>query len=278
MTTVAPSRASTGPITDPGTGRGTLSGLRRPGRALLPVAGVALLGVAWWVATDVLGTSSSALPAFSTVIDTARSPAGFELAWTNFLVTARSTLVGLALALLVGIPGGALLAFAHKLGRLAQPGLSFYMAFPNVAFIPIMILVFGFGSSAVIALGFVTGLPYIVANAQAAFARVDQNLLQVAAVYCGSPVRRFGKIIVPGSLPALASGTRIGAGRVLMGVVVGEMFGSNDGLGARLVYTANFFDMASFYVTFLALLLLGAAVTFGFQLLESRAALVFRMK
>lgn len=245
-------------------------------RLLLPLSGVLTLVLAWWLATDVWGMSVNGLPSLQDVVARASEPDALREALLHLRSSTRSTLTGVGLALLAGVPFGAVLAFSRGLSRLLQPALSFYMAFPNIAFIPILVLMLGFGTAAVVALGFVTGLPYIVANAQSAFERVDSTLLRVGAVYCANRRDRFTKVVLPGALPTLASGTRIGAGRVLMGVVVGEMFGSNTGLGARLVYTANFFDMPGFYLTFACLLVLGAMVTFGLQVVERRAQSIFQ--
>ena len=89
-------------------------------------------------------------------------------------------------------------------------------------------------------------------------------------VFCGSPTDVVLKAVLPASLPLVLAGFRIGLGRALIGVVLGEMFSSNAGLGFRMTVYAAHLRTADVFVPLAAFVVIGVVTTQLALLLEGR--------
>ena len=78
--------------------------------------------------------------------------------------------------------------------------------------------------------------------------------------------------MLPGALPFVAVGLRLGATIGLINTVVAELYTAVSGLGGLLALYGNTFQMAPYFVVVLVLALVGAVVTQILRLLELRAS------
>jgi ABC-type nitrate/sulfonate/bicarbonate transport system permease component len=90
---------------------------------------------------------------------------------------------------------------------------------------------------------------------------VPANLIDVGVAFAANERQSFLKIIVPGTLPYIMTGLRLGIGRSIIGMVVAEFFTAITGLGAMIVKYGNQYDTASMFVPILVLMLLGVGLT-----------------
>jgi ABC-type nitrate/sulfonate/bicarbonate transport system permease component len=247
------------------------AGIRRADAPLTYQAGclLCLLGL-WWLVTDLRLVRPSFLPPPASVWGATVRQWRTGVLAADVLATLRETGVALVLSCAVGVPVGTLLGLMPRVYRAVEPVVGLYLAAPLVAFVSIFIVWFGFGSASVVALGFAAGVAYVVVTASLGVQGIDRTLLRVARVFCRSRAAGFWKVVLPGAMTSVAAGIKLAAGRVVVGVVVGEMFGANAGLGARLVNAANFFDIPTFYaaIGLLAMTAFGVVSAIGF--LEGR--------
>lgn len=154
--------------------------------------------------------------------------------WVDVLVTVRTMAIGLALALAAGVP------LSIVLGRW-KPGWAFLElpmvvlnATPTVALVPPIILLVGIGPWSKVVLAFVGAFIPIVFNGRAGAAGVPVAYLQAARVYGAGRLDLFFKVVLPHSLLAVLTGVRLGVGRALTAVLVGELYATQRGLGLWL--------------------------------------------
>ena len=99
---------------------------------------------------------------------------------------------------------------------------------------------------------------------------VDPVLQRAVRAFGGGWLDELIKVTWPASLPLILAGLRIAAGRALVGVVVGEMFGANGGLGFRLTFDGARLRAADVLVAVLGLVVLGLVATQSVRVFEQR--------
>ena len=146
----------------------------------------------------------------------------------------------------------------------------FLYASPLIAFYPLLIVWLGFGFATVVAVAFLLSFVSIVVNAMAGVHSVEPNLVKAVLAFGGTRRDVVLKVVLPASIPHILAGGRIGLGRALHGVVLGEMFGSNDGLGYSIARYAAQLKTADVFAPLLTLIVLGIVINQASGLLESR--------
>lgn len=221
---------------------------------------VLLLGI--WQAIGSLG--------FVSVTDIS-SPAGAVRAgwnmvssgelWTNAEATLIAFAIGLALSIAAGVPLGLAMGWNRTVRRLSEPLIAAIYVTPYLAFLPVLVVWMGIGNTVKVAVVFVAGFIPIVVNAVAGIRDVDPLLVRVARSLDASRLQLFTRILLPASLPSVATGIRLAVGRAVLGVIAAELYVSISGIG-NLISTYGQSDRTN-YVVFLVLLVgvFGYAVT-----------------
>ena len=169
--------------------------------------------------------------------------------------------VGFALSAAVGVSLGLLMGSNRWLHELLDPWVSILYATPLVALTPFFILVFGIGVESKMALVFTLAVFPVLINTFTGIRSVEPRYLEVAHSFNATPGQIFLKVLLPSSVPFIMSGLRLASGRALIGVVVGELFFANAGVGHLLSIAAQTFNTAQLFsgVVIFALAGLGAA-------------------
>jgi len=190
--------------------------------------------------------------------------------WEHLYVSGVAFVLGGALALVVGIPLGLAAGWYRRLNYAVEPFLTAFNATPQVVFIPLIIMWVGTGLAArVLIIAMVTIIP-IVMSALAAVKTTDPRLLKVAASMGSSEWRRFRDIILPSSVPFLLVGLRLGVGRGMVGIVVGEIYAATAGVGYLINISGASFQTDRVFVGILIIALAGLLLTAAIHRVERR--------
>jgi ABC-type nitrate/sulfonate/bicarbonate transport system permease component len=179
---------------------------------------------------------------------------------------------GYVLAAIVSIPAGLLMGGIRVLGAAFEPYVDALSAMPRVAFIPLIIVFLGLGFQAKIAIVFIGAAMPILVNTYVGVLHVDGELIEMARSAGASDAQIFVKIMLPGSLPYITAGLRIGASLALINTVVAELYTAVNGLGGLLSVYGNSFRMAPYFVVVFVLGAIGVAVMQSLKLLERNTA------
>ena len=180
--------------------------------------------------------------------------------------------IGLSFAVVFGTLLGLLMGRYRFFDQLLDVQISALYATPNVALIPLIILWFGLGLTAKVTIIFLAGFFPIVINTQAGVRNVSRGLVEVAMAEAANQLQIFTKIVIPASLPFIATGIRLAMGRAVVAMVVAEMFTAVTGLGGAIVSYGNAFATNKLFVIIIVLALLGVSLTESVRWVERRIA------
>jgi len=167
-----------------------------------------------------------------------------------------------AFALGISIAGGVLLGVPLGLSRLgtqvADPILVSIYSLPKVTLYPVILLIFGLGMPAKVAFGALHGIIPVTLFAMNAVRNVAPVHLKTARILRLGYAESFRAVIVPAALPEIVSGVRIGFSLTLLGVLIGEMFASQRGLGFLLMNAIGLHDVETMMAVILLLAVFAA--------------------
>ncbi len=181
-------------------------------------------------------------------------------------------LSGFVLAVVLAVPLGVVMGGFRVLGKTLEVYVFALAATPRVAFIPLIIVLLGLGIEAKIFIVFLGSLMPILINTYAGVLAADADLVEMARSVGASRRRIFGAIVLPGAVPYVVTGLRIGATIGLINTIVAELYTAVRGLGGLLAIFGNTFRMAEYFVVVLTLALIGVIVTEGLRQVEMRVS------
>lgn len=142
---------------------------------------------------------------------------------------------GFFCAAFVGIPLGLLIGRVPLLRALLDPTLSLLRPIPVTAWLPLSMIFFGLGPKSAIFLVFLGAFYPILINTIFGVRSVDPRLIEAAEMLGCSGSQLFRAVVLPASSPSIFNGLRLGAGFAWILIVVGEMTGVPEGLGAVIM-------------------------------------------
>jgi ABC-type nitrate/sulfonate/bicarbonate transport system permease component len=185
-------------------------------------------------------------------------------------VTVGEILASFVVASVVGITLGIAMGLNRTVEYALDPFVWFFYSAPLVAFYPLLVIWLGFGFWTVLAIGVFLAFVPIAVNTLAGARGVDPVLIRAVRAFGGSRREVIQKVILPGALPLILAGLRIGVGRTLIGVLLGELFSANAGLGYRMTIYGARLRTTDVLVPLVAITIIGVAATQGLRLLEHR--------
>jgi sulfonate transport system permease protein len=198
--------------------------------------------------------------------------AGSGELWSFFQLTAKVLVVGLFLAIVVGVPLGVLMARFRLFEHATDMYVSALYATPMVALVPLLILWFGIDEKAKIIVVFLFGVFPIVINTYQGVKNVDPRLLEVARSFVSKEHELWLDVVLPSSIPFIMAGVRLAVGRALIGTVVADFLTSISGLGYMIVKYQNSFQTNKLFVPVIVLMFLGVVLMEAVKQLQARLA------
>ena len=187
---------------------------------------------------------------------TTRAPEGAVFSGSildHFLHSFNNLMFGLAIACLIGIPGGLLMGGNKYIEAILSPYVWALASLPRIALVPLFILFLGFTTTMQVTIIVISAVFPIMINAWAGVKTTEKSLLAAARVFGANRRQLYVKVVLPYTLPFIISGIQEGIGRGFIGVVIAEFFGGSNGLGFLIQRSADTFNTA---MTFAVLLLL----------------------
>jgi ABC-type nitrate/sulfonate/bicarbonate transport system permease component len=190
--------------------------------------------------------------------------------WKPLGVSASAFAIGLLMAIVVGLPLGVLLGRSATLNAMVDPFITAFNATPRLVFLPLLMLWFGIGIWSKVAVVFLGALFPLLINTYEGVRNADRLLINVVRSFGAGEWDIARLVVVPNSLPFIIVGLRLAIGRAVLGVVVSEFFGSQDGLGVVMVRAASEFKVDIVFAGLIVFAALSLLMTGLVKLLEDR--------
>jgi NitT/TauT family transport system permease protein len=172
------------------------------------------------------------------------------------------------IAVVAGTLIGLLTASFENLSLILTPWISGFYASPIVALAPLLILWFGVGIWSKIAVVISLVIFPMIINTETGIKHTDPQLIEAARSFGASRIQIFEKVSLPSAFPYIIAGLRLGVGRGLIGVVIGELAGARGGLGYLINNASQVFNMPQLFASVIVLATAGIVLTAAFQYLE----------
>ena len=162
--------------------------------------------------------------------------------WNDLRVSAVEFLLGYAGAAMLGIVIGLVMGWSRRAQYILGPFVDTLNAVPRVTLLPLIIIWFGIGIWSKVVVAFLGALIPIIINTQSGVKANEARFVKVARSFGASELKVFVSIILPGAVPFIFTGLKYGAGRALLGVVVGELYAATAGVGHLIADAGNTFQ------------------------------------
>jgi NitT/TauT family transport system permease protein len=186
------------------------------------------------------------------------------------VTTLRAFAVGMALAVAVGVPLGALMGRVKTADNLLGMWVNLFVSAPLSALVPVLMILFGMGEKTIVVSVFLFAVWIIALDTRAGVRHVSASLIDMGRCYGASRRQLYGQIIFWAALPEILAGIRLGLIRGVKGVVIGQLLVAVIGYGELFkLYSRNFL-MEEFWALTLLLFTFAMLVSELTGMLEKR--------
>ncbi|MEA2622520.1 MAG: NitT/TauT family transport system permease protein [Chloroflexota bacterium] len=241
-------------------------------RAIVGAASVGVVILAW----QLMGVFGLLKPPFFVPPSAVLAAGAVELVsprfWNDVYVSGQELVYGYALAAVTAIPFGLAVGWYVRLGYLFEPLMGFMNALPRIALMPLILLTLGFGLWSIVTVVFLGVFFTVAINTVQGVRVVEPRYLDVARSYRARDLTRFRTVVLPSAIPFVVAGLRLGIGRALIGVVIGELYAANAGLGHMIRAASNSLQTDRLLFATLFLIVVSLVVSEALRSLERRVA------
>lgn len=179
-------------------------------------------------------------------------------------VTAVETGVSFILGTIIGTIVAIILWWWKFLSKVLDPYLIVLNSLPKVALGPLFIIIFGLGFKSIIAMALAITVITTTIVVYSGFCNVDNDYLKLVKTFGANKFKSFSKVVLPASIPTIASALRVNLGLSWVGVIVGEFLTGRAGLGYLAIYGGQTYQM-NLVIT--SVILLGICSAISYQML-----------
>jgi NitT/TauT family transport system permease protein len=170
---------------------------------------------------------------------------GLELFW------------GYVLSAVVAVPFGIMVGWYKRMSYIFDPFINAMNATPRVALLPLVIIWLGIGILSKVGIIFLGAVFPILINTRDGVKTTPYNLLTAARSFGASEWMLFKTVVLPSTIPFILTGMRLGLGRAIVGVMVGELYAATAGIGFMITVAGATFQTDKVFVGVLIFALTG---------------------
>ncbi|MBI4492063.1 MAG: ABC transporter permease [Chloroflexi bacterium] len=192
--------------------------------------------------------------------------------WEPLLISNQALVLGYLLSVVMGIPLGLAAGRSRWINRLMNPYIGLVLAVPVAPLIPILITALGLGLASRVVLVVLFAFIFITVNTRAGVRNVDPSLIEMAQSFGANEGQIWRKIVIPGAVPAIFAGLRIGLGRAIAGMVIVELLLVATGVGRLLLEFAGRLQADLVFATVFAIIVEAVVLVTAMQVVERKVA------
>jgi ABC-type nitrate/sulfonate/bicarbonate transport system permease component len=177
--------------------------------------------------------------------------------WNDLRVSGIELFWGYFLSAVVAVPFGIMVGWYKKASHIFDPFINAMNATPRVALLPLVIIWLGIGILSKVGIIFLGAVFPILINTRDGVKTTPLNLLNAARSFGASERLIFKNVVLPSTIPFILTGLRLGLGRAIVGVMVGELYAATAGIGFMITVAGATFQTDKVFVGVLVFALTG---------------------
>ena len=185
-------------------------------------------------------------------------------------MSTQRVFLGVALGTVLAVPVGFVLGWYKGVRTFVDPVINFFRALPPIALIPLVIVYFGIGEVAKVAILFYASFFAGVIVMYEGIAQISPIYVRVARTLGATDGEIFGKVIVPLAVPHMLTAVRVALGVAWATLVASELIAAQQGLGALIQNASNFFQLDIIYLGIICIGFIALAMDTALRLLARR--------
>jgi ABC-type nitrate/sulfonate/bicarbonate transport system permease component len=227
-------------------------------KKLLGIAGVVTFLVVWELIGNVLQLINPMFMSAPSLIFTAAVGmfSSGEI-YNDLYVSGIELFWGFLLSALVAVPFGIMVGWYKRMSYIFDPFINAMNATPRVALLPLVIIWLGIGILSKVGIIFLGAVFPILINTRDGVKTTPYNLLTAARSFGASEWMLFKTVVLPSTIPFILTGLRLGLGRAIVGVMVGELYAATAGIGFMITVAGATFQTDKVFVGVLIFALTG---------------------
>lgn len=190
--------------------------------------------------------------------------------WNDLRVSGTELLGGYLLAVFFAIPFGIMTGWYKKMSAIFDPFINAMNATPRVALLPLVIIWLGIGILSKVGIIFLGAVFPMLINTRDGVKTTPQNLLNAARSFGASEWMVFKTVVLPSTVPFILTGLRLGVGRGIVGVMVGELYAATAGIGFMITVAGATFQTDKVFVGVLIFAIAGMTLVELLSKVEKR--------
>lgn len=177
--------------------------------------------------------------------------------WMHFSISLQRIVIGYVVGAVPGVLIGLAMGLFSPIRSLIQPLVDATFPIPKIAVLPLFIMVFGLGEESKYAIIATAVIYLVLINTVAGVRNIDRIYLDVGKNFGASKWMMFVDVALPGALPLIVAGLKLGMGVALLVIVSAEFVGARSGIGYLIWTSWQVFQVEKMYVGLLVSALLG---------------------
>lgn len=188
--------------------------------------------------------------------------------WPALWVSNIPMIVGYVISVVISVPLGLAMARWNVIDRMLSPITAVMLALPIAPLVPVVLVALGMGMTPKVVIIILFSWVFITTNVRAGTRQVDRHLVEMARSFGASEREVWFRILIPGAIPAVFAGLRIGLGRAFAGMVIVELIMLPVGIGAQLMDYRGDFQAGLLYATTIVVVMEAVLLALAMQALE----------
>lgn len=182
---------------------------------------------------------SSPSKVFNTIIDLIKE----NNFWNHILTTLYEIIISFIIGNLIGLIFASILWFNKFLSRVFEPFLTILNSLPKVALGPLIIVWAGANTKSIIIMALLISAIISIINIHNAFKTTDENKIKIIKSMGGNKLQIFTKVVIPSNILNIIESFKINVSMCFVGVIMGELLVSKEGIGYLIMYGSQVFNM-----------------------------------
>jgi len=220
-----------------------------------PIAVTIAIFVLWSLATNNLHISPYLLPSPESILR--RMVRDWRTLAQETGYTLISVMLGFAISVLIGVPVALLVVANRSFERVLMPVVVMSQTIPKVAIAPILIIWLGFGILPKVAITFLIAVFPIVVSTAVGLKSVETDMIDLVRSMGANQLNLLLRVRMPTALPHMFAGLKIAICLAVVGAIVGEFVGSDNGLGYLILVSAGSLDGPMTWAALVVLVVMG---------------------